>query len=168
MVVSFTGHRPEKIAGWSGDPVGVERAIRKEVSKHIRALALEGAEEFVSGMAPGFDLWAADELLRLRDEGVVGEGVRLVAAVPYPQFSASFDESQRVLYEKVVARAEEVVYVAPQYVRGCYQRRNDLLVERADVVLAYYEGTEGGTRYTFERGAKMGRRVVNIHQAQLF
>lgn len=168
MIVSFTGHRPDKISGWGLSAGAVEVAIRKSVAEEIESLVAEGATTFVSGMAPGFDLWAADEVLRLRAEGRIAATVRLRLAVPYPGFERSFAAEYRPLYESVVAAADEVVYVCPGYHHGCYARRNDFLVECAEVVVAYYEGTEGGTRYTLRKAEKLGRRVVNLHQRELF
>lgn len=170
MRVSFTGHRPEKIARWSEDPKGVEADIRRKVAARILELVGEGATEFASGMAPGFDLWAADELLRLRQEGLVGEDVRLTLLIPYPHFERSFEPSVRELYQSIVVRANGIFFVGDQFSQGCFQRRNMALVERADVVVAYYsDGTKGGTRYTLKLALKKGVRVENLcHDGELF
>lgn len=168
MTVSFTGHRPDKIAGYSASPRGVEVALRKALAEEIKRLCEEGATTFVSGMAPGVDLWAADEVLRLRAEGRIGGNVRLVLAVPYPNFERSFGAEWRPLYRSIEELADEEIFTSQGYYRGCYHRRNDYLAERADVLLAYYEGAEGGTRYTIRRAEELGRRVVNLCQRQLF
>lgn len=168
MIVSFTGHRPEKIAGWGLSSGAVEVAIRKSVAREIVELVGEGATTFMSGMAPGFDLWAADEVLRLRGEGRIGAGVRLLLAVPYPGFERSFAAEYRPLYESVMTAADEVIYVCPGYHHGCYSRRNDYLAQNADTLLAYYEGSEGGTRYTIRKADKLGKRVINLHHRRLF
>ena len=57
MTVCFTGHRPEKISGWAHSPEVVEQTIRRAVAEEIVRQSEQGAEEFISGMAPGFDLW---------------------------------------------------------------------------------------------------------------
>lgn len=168
MRVSFSGHRPDKIAGYNASPHSVEVAIRKALAEEVVRLCSQGADTFLSGMAPGVDLWAADEVLRLRVEGRIGRDVRLVLAVPYPNFERSFGVEWRPLYNEIMERADEVVYLSQGYYRGCYHRRNDYLAEQADVVVAYYEGSEGGTRYTLKRAEEWGRSVVNLHQRELF
>lgn len=168
MRVSFTGHRPDKIAGWKESKGVVEVAIRKALAEAIEGLVAEGADTFLSGMAPGVDLWAADEVLRLRGEGRIGANVRLVLALPYPNFERSFRAEWRGLYADIVARADEVVCVSAGYHYGCYTRRNDFLADNADVVVAYYEGSEGGTRYTLRRAERGGKRVLNLCQRELF
>lgn len=168
MVVSFTGHRPDKITGWAHSPEVVERTIREAVAREIVRQCECGAEEFVSGMAPGFDLWAADEVDRLRKEGVISPATRLTLAIPYPHFERSFEVAHHPLYNHIVEVADEVVYVSQHYHKGCYAMRNDFLVERADTLIAYYEGIEGGTRYTLRKGQRKGCRCINLHQGDLF
>lgn len=166
--VCFTGHRPEKIAGWSENPEAIERSVRAALAEEIVRCVADGAERFLCGMAPGFDLWAADELLRLRALGGIGGDVELVAVVPHEGFSRTFDEASKVLYEEVLAAASEVVTLSPHYYHQCYARRNRYLVDNADFVVAYYEGCSGGTRQTIDYARKQGRGVVNLHQPTLF
>lgn len=168
MIVSFTGHRPDKIAGWAHAPEVVERTIREAVAREIVRQSEEGAVEFVSGMAPGFDLWAADEVDRLRREGAISPATKLTLAIPYPRFERSFEECYHPLYHHIVEVADEVVFVSEHYHRGCFAMRNDHLVERADTLIAYYEGTEGGTRYTLRKGQRKGCKCINLHQGDLF
>ena len=68
----FTGHRPEKL-GFS------EWQIKAALEKEIRAAASVGYTVFISGMARGVDLWAAELVLGLREKG---EALRLICALP--------------------------------------------------------------------------------------
>ena len=168
MVVCFTGHRPDKISDWAHNPKVVEQTIRRAVAEEIVRQSREGAEEFISGMAPGFDLWAADEVVRLRQSGLISPTTKLTLAIPYPHFERSFDTSHHPLYNHIMEQADEIVYVSQHYHKGCYAMRNDFLAERADTLIAYYEGTEGGTHYTLRKGMAKGCRCVNLLQGDLF
>lgn len=58
----FTGHRPEKLRQPESVVVrGLEAAIKDAIS--------DGKNVFISGMTRGVDIWAAEIVLRLRDEG---------------------------------------------------------------------------------------------------
>ena len=58
----FTGHRPEKLTMAEADVISwLESEIRNSID--------EGFVTFISGMARGVDIWAAEIVLRLKDEG---------------------------------------------------------------------------------------------------
>ena len=58
----FTGHRPEKLQA----PEGVVTAA---LEKEIRQAIADGFNVFITGMARGVDIWAAEIVLRLQDAG---------------------------------------------------------------------------------------------------
>lgn len=72
----FTGHRPEKL----NRP---EREIKLELKKEICRALEDDFTVFISGMARGVDIWAAEVVLQLRKDGFL---VRLICACPYPGF----------------------------------------------------------------------------------
>ena len=58
--------------------------------------------------------------------------------------------------------ADVVLYADMAYHRAIFHRRNDMLVEGADVVVAWYDGSRGGTDYTIRRAHKLGCRIINL------
>ena len=88
--------------------------------------------------------------------------MRLVCAVPFEGQEARFPAADRERYARLLAAADERVTVCPRYAPGCYARRNDYLVDRAGVLVAWYDGSPGGTRYTVRRALRRGREVVNL------
>lgn len=145
--VAFTGHRT-----YAGE-------AREALHDLVRRLAEEGYTTFLSGMAAGFDLAAAEAVLAIRRAGVA---IRLVAVIPFATQSATFPAEVRARFRQVVAEADEVILLAERYHPGCYQQRNDFLVDHASVLVAWYNGTRGGTQYTFLRALKQGLRLHNL------
>ena len=86
--VAFTGHRTYR--GETGDAL----------SRTLEELCARGFRTFVSGMAVGFDLAAAEAVLALRERC---PEVRLVAAVPFPGQARHFPHKERARYERVLA-----------------------------------------------------------------
>lgn len=72
----FTGHRPEKL---QADEMTIKKALQKEISNTVA----DGITVFISGMARGVDLWAAQLILNLKEEV---PNVKLIGAVPYMGF----------------------------------------------------------------------------------
>lgn len=134
----FTGHRPEKLNRAAEN-------IKLDLEKEIQFAVAAGYRTFISGMARGTDLWAAEIVIRLRNEGLP---LHLICACPYEGFEQSWKLQWQELYRSVLEQADLVRYISAGYHRACFQRRNEWMVQRSSRVIAVYNGTAGGTRNT--------------------
>lgn len=145
--VSFTGHRT------------YAHQADEQLADTIRRLYDAGFRLFLNGMACGFDLAAAETVLRLRN---TCPGLRLGCLIPFEGQERRFPPQEQLRYRTIRQRADVVKIVCDGYRADCYRRRNDLLVEQASVLIAWYDGSDGGTRYTVRRAVRLGRRIVNL------
>lgn len=146
----FTGHRPKRL----GMPESEAISCLKE---EIRTAIADGFRTFISGMARGVDLWAAEEVLALRDEGAA---VRLICASPYRGFESCWSQDWQEQYRQVMGRADLVRFICPGYSRDCFQRRNEWMVNHSARVIAVYNGQPNGTRNTIEYAQRSGVPVI--------
>lgn len=124
----FTGHRPEKLQR-------SEKEIRADLEYEIRKAVRDGLNVFISGMARGVDIAAAEIVLQLREEGYP---VRLICASSYPGFENNWSIVWQTRYGAVIAKADLVRYIRPQYSKGCFQIRNEWLVNHSARVIAVF------------------------------
>ncbi len=155
--VCFTGHR--RYVPSPGDEARLAGALEAAFD--------DGYRTFVSGMAPGFDLAAAEAVVRLREQGVLGDGARLVAAIPFRGQPRGYTADDRRRYDTLLEAADEVRVLAERYSHGCYYRRDEWMVERSGRIICWYDSTGGnsGTRYTVRRALSARLEVVNIFRA---
>ncbi len=148
----FTGHRPEKLTR-------TEDEVRSALETAIRTAIDDGFETFISGMARGVDIWAAEIVLRLRGEGAP---LRLIAASPYRGFENTWSTEWKRRYKVVIDAADTVRFVAPRYDRDCFQRRNEWMVDQSARVIAVFNGEKGGTKNTIDYADRCGIPVIYI------
>ncbi len=148
--VAFTGHRT-----YDGRADGALRQI-------VAACHSRGARMFFSGMAVGFDMAAAEAVLACR---AMLPGTRLVAVVPFEGQQTRFSPVDKARFERIVAAADETVVLSAGYHRGVYAVRNDFLVDHAGSLIAWFDGSPGGTHYTVRRALRLGRRIDNLCSA---
>lgn len=160
MRVSITGHRPQKLVDpktgnpdWDGSSDYI-RLIRATVAAHLRRL---NPEEFITGMALGIDQWTACDAFRL---GVP----RILAAIPCLHHESRWPEPSRIKYHKILALPRVTTHFVSEkpYYNGCMQDRNEFMVDRADVVIAVWNGTRGGTANCVEYAKSRGKRVIQV------
>lgn len=65
---------------------------------------------FISGMARGVDIWAAEIVLRLRKEGA---NVKLICASPYEGFERGWSAEWQRRYNVILAAADLVRFICP-------------------------------------------------------
>lgn len=150
----FTGHRPEKMAT-------TENQAIKELEVAIRQAIDDGFSVFISGMAPGVDIWAAEIVLRLRDKENLP--IKLIAANPHPNFIARWPEWKK-RYITVMEAADLTRDICDGYKRGVYQIRNEWMVDHSARVVAIWNGKPSGTKNTVEYANRKNVPVVNVYR----
>ena len=134
----FTRHRPEKLNVPETEVIAwLDAEIRKAID--------DGFVTFISGMARGVDIWAAEIVLRLRDSG---KPIHLICASPFEGFERSWSEDWRRRYIDVMRRADIVKFICKGYSCACFQIRNEWMVDRSARVIAVFNGEPGGTKNT--------------------
>lgn len=148
----FTGHRPEKL----DQP---ERVIVAGLEREIRDAVDNGFVTFISGMARGVDIWAAEIVLRLKAEGLP---LHLICASPYRGFEDRWSQEWQRRYSAILAAADLVKFVCPGYSRSCFQIRNEWMVDRSARLIAVFNGEAGGTKNTIDYAARVGVPTIII------
>lgn len=136
----FTGHRPEKLTK-------SERKICSALEREIRSAIDDGFQTFITGMARGTDIWAAEIVLRLKKKGAP---IHLIAASPFEGFELSWSSEWQKRYNEILSAADIVRFISPSYDPGCFQRRNEWMVDRSARVIAVFNGEKGGTKNTID------------------
>ena len=148
----FTGHRPEKL----DQP---EEVVKTTLEQAILQAISDGFTVFISGMARGVDIWAAEIVLRLRSES---SPIRLICAVPYEGFEQKWKLDWQERYNAILASADLIRFICPEYSRSCFQKRNEWMVNHSARVIAAYNGQSGGTKNTIEYASRIGIPVFQI------
>ncbi len=162
----YTGHRPEKLgAGLEEGSKGLELLKQRLFCETLR-LTREGVGLFLVGMARGADLWAAEQVLSIRNVRPEGT-VKLWACIPYDRQSAAWSDKDRALYEQILSRADKVTHISHEYTRACLHERNRFMVDNSSHMIAVYNGASGGTRNTIEYARKKGLDITVINPDEL-
>lgn len=147
----FTGHRPEKLHL-------PETEIKRLLKKAIMQAVMDGYTTFISGMARGLDMWAAETVLELKKVN----DISLIAVSPYYGFEKHWDAANKAKYYDIIDAAEEVKFMQSEYSKASFHIRNAYMVDNSARVIAAYNGTPGGTKNTVEYARKKGLEIINI------
>ena len=149
----FSGHRIVPFAKQNE----MMRLLRNEITKSYH----EGYRCFYCGMAIGFDLLAAKATLSLKTEL---PQIKTIAVLPCREQNEKWNEKNKVEYETILKKVDDVVVVSDHYHQRCFLQRNDYMVQRSSRLITLYDGkSKGGTFYTLNKAIKNGLYVINIY-----
>lgn len=149
--VCFSGHREL--------PKNRLANIADKLQTEIEALIKSGYYYFESGGALGFDLLAAQIVLKMKKKY---PHINLILILPCKQQTKYWGKSDIIIYDNVKKRADKTIYTSEVYHNGCMHKRNRALVDTANVCLCYLEKNSGGTFYTVKYAKSKGLRIINI------
>lgn len=170
-VCCFTGYRPHRFQ-FSPDGLRPEQ-VQAALGEQIRRLYDEGYRTFISGMSAGVDLWAAAEVLALRESHPDAE---LIAAVPFAGQESHWPIPLQREYRRILDAAQQTQVLfdataAEQNAAECYKKRNRWMVDRADTVLAVCEidvaDSRTGTAATVRYARRLQKRILYIDPVTL-
>ena len=148
--VCITGHRPATLSA----PAAV---VRRKHEGPLRASVPDGSCVWIPGMARGVDIWAAEIVLKEREQN---PAIKLICASPYKGFERSWSSDWQRRYNNIMDSADLVRFICPGYSRACFQIRNEWMVAHSARVIAVYNGEKGGTRNTIEYAKKHGVETI--------
>ena len=145
----FTGHRRMTAAERETATVWLEQTVIE--------LIKQGIVYFGVGGAIGFDMLAANTVLRLRRRF---PHIRLIVVLPCEDMDAKWSPYEREQLEHILRDADKVVSMAKTYTPDCMKRRDRHLADHSSVCVAWLTHYGGGTGYTVEYARRQGVKII--------
>lgn len=151
-ICAVTGHRP---SGFPWDYNNKECDEHKEYLQTMeetleKLISEKGYNYFIAGGAIGVDTDFAETVLRLRESKY--PNIKLEIAVPCENQDLKWNQSDKDKYRQILSQADFVNVLSKHYTRFCMAKRNEYMVNKSDVVLAFWNVkiTKGGTYRTLK------------------
>lgn len=160
-VCSFTGHRPQNLP--FGFNEGDKRCIflKKILQKKIEMMITKyGVKHFISGMAIGVDMYAAEIVLSLKKKY---PDITLECAVPCENQSSKWSEALKKRYDGIIGQCDKKTVLQKYYTKDCMQKRNKYMVDNSDFVIAVWDGTPSGTGKTVQYAKTLGKLIIIVN-----
>ena len=162
---AFTGHRPQNLPfGFNEEDeccINLKKTLREQI---INLIENEGVTHFISGMAIGVDMYAAEIVLDLKARY---PNITLESAIPCETQAVKWSMAQRERYYDIAARCDKETMLQSRYSPDCMDKRNRYMVDHADVLIAVWDGRPSGTGKTVRYAHQQGKSVTVIDPVSL-
>jgi len=162
---AFTGHRPQSLPFGFNETDERCIALKQELrATIINLIENEGVTHFISGMAIGVDMYAAEIVLSLKSSY---PDITLESAIPCETQAAKWTEEQRDRYYEIASKCDKETMLQRPYTPDCMHKRNRYMVDQADFVIAVWDGRPSGTGKTVQYVQRQGKPVKIINPKTL-
>ena len=135
---AFTGHRPQSL------PFGFDESDKRCTSlksvmrdQIVALIENEGVTHFITGMALGVDMYAAEIVLDLKSKY---PHITLESAIPCETQAIKWSVASRERYYNIAAKCDKETMLQREYTSDCMDKRNRYMVDHADYILAVWNG----------------------------
>lgn len=158
---AFTGHRLQKLPFSFHENNNYQQKIERILSEQIISLIeQDGVAHFITGMAIGIDMYAAEIVLDLKSQYPY---ITLECAIPCETQPLQWSEPLRDRYFKIISMCDKETLIQHRYSADCMQKRNQYMVNQANVILAVWNGRPSGTRNTIKYAQSQSKPIIIIH-----
>ena len=158
--VAFTGYRPQKLPFQCCQQI--QSLLQQQLQQAILSAAAHGYTIYLNGCMSGWDILAAETVILLQR---THPQLSCITIAPFKrQYFANenWASEWKARALAVYKKSDQSFYMSENYTKGIYYARDRYLVDHASLIIAYYDGKNGGTQYTLDYAAKQKKEIVNI------
>lgn len=161
IVISLTGHRPDKLDGYELHGSMFYKQLFIDLCNCIDYLIDKyNTIECHSGMALGADTIWAYSILYMKNK--YPNRIIFVADVPFTKQSGKWPPKSKATYDMLLSHADKKILYSDEYIGpACMMMRNQGMVDAADVLIAIWDGSKGGTSSAVKMAEK---KKIPIHR----
>lgn len=163
---AITGHRPTRFKFKYNEGYSLCKKIKKVMREVFQKLHdEESVRRFYVGGALGVDMWAAEEILHLKEQPKYAD-IESIVALPFEGHDLKWDAVNRKRLQTIIHNATKCVVVGQNGDASVYKKRNYYMVDHADFLLAVYDNDRkirSGTGQTVNYALKQNLRIIFLH-----
>ncbi|WP_077213756.1 SLOG family protein [Bacillus dakarensis] len=168
------------VSGYKAHEIGVFKNndpsvsfIKKAIKKHLTTLIDEGLEWVLISGQLGTELWAAEVVFELQDEGF--DHIKLAVFTPFLNQEENWKEEKKEWYESILLQADYVNSITNKPYEKPWQFRlkNQFLIDKSDTLLLFFDGErDGSPKYVYETALNYQKkhsydiRLIDFYELQ--
>ena len=154
QAVAFTGPRPARLPWRENEYAPGCVALKEIMAEKIGDFLNQGILHYLTGMAMGIDMIAAEMVLEHRKND---HRLKMHCILPCTNQTEKWPINEQQRYRRILDQADTICYVNREYHKDCMLERNRFMVGHATILFAVYKGEQrSGTAATVRYARKAG------------
>ncbi|MBR5310599.1 MAG: DUF1273 family protein [Oscillospiraceae bacterium] len=158
----FTGPRSPRLPMNGNEYTAEIMELKEKLRAAVLSAYDDGFRFFMSGMAEGFDIFAAEAVLDLKEDY---EDAVLVAVLPYSKAPNNHSAKTKKRMEEILSCSDFIYSITENHFTGCELIRNKYMVDNSSRIIGYYNGLSSGTAHCWNYALEQGLETVNLYES---
>lgn len=134
--------------------------LLKEIIRQLFINAiLNGYNNFISGVAMGFDTICAEIVIELKEKY---PEVTLEIAIPYETYTVKWNDNDKERFFNIVAKCDKETMLQTRYTIDCNIKRNKYMIKKSDFIVVVNNGKHDYILQMINYAKKLKKRIVCI------
>lgn len=154
----FTGHRSQKLPWQFNEEDDRCKAMKAALSFEIEKAIQRGYKTFLCGMAIGFDMICAETVIELKKKYA---DIKIIGVLPCKNQDVKWAQNDKERYRSLLNILDGIRCIYDEYIGAeCMLERNRYMVNNSSLMIALFNGLDGGTKSTIEYARKQGLEII--------
>lgn len=156
----FTGHRPQSLPWGFNEQDDRCLKMKEKLRTQIINAINKGYNIFICGMALGFDIICTEQVLELKKQYTQ---IKIIGALPCKTQAKFWSKKDKLRYKSVLTKLDSIRCIYNHFIGNvCYLERNKYMINNSSLVIALFNGQDGGTKNTINYAKKQKIDIVII------
>ena len=156
---AFTGHRPEKLPWKNNESDERFLILKKKLKTAIKQAINNGYLNFLSGMARGIDMLAAELVLDFKKQY---KQIKLYCIIFYDNHDRHWSLEDKKRHLNIVNQCDKKIVLAKKFCSTCIENGNRFLVNNSSHLIAVWSGKPSETKNTIKIAKEQNKNIKII------
>ena len=162
ITITVTGPRRQHLFGFDTNSAKYNH-IREFIQDELKILTEDKQRvTLITGMALGVDQIFCEEAIKFRKNNKTKKKVEIFGYIPCKEQSKFWRKDQIMKYNSLLSQIVPI-FVQEHYTLDCMQKRNEKMVDKADIILGIYYKKAGGTRNCLVYAYKQNKKIITMN-----
>ena len=157
----FTGHRPKSLPWGYNEESTHFKEYKARLEQIIEKAIKNGYNYFINGLAEGFDTYALEILIKMRDENKYE--ITIEGAIPCTCQDKLWSKESKERYRQLVKKLDKKTVISNEYTSSCCRERNEYMLSKSNLVISGFSGGTGGTLSTLRKAKEQGKTIIILN-----
>lgn len=155
---AITGYEISKILETSLE-LNLLTNLMNRLTRVIKELYDSGYSTFISDLNEGFEMMAAESVVKLKNEY---PDIKLIAVIQYPGYENQFSSPDKYRYKRIIEDADKSIIISKVKTKDTQQQSSKFILSNSSLIMCYSNGKPYRSEEIYNEALQTHMPIINL------